>query len=236
MENLSQQLGIRKPFISPHHPQANGKLESLHIFIKSYVWKFSVNGVLGWDQFNLFPNEHSQESPHFLYFGQDSYLLHIAEFLQLNLRYLALEESMICIDKLRQAYMLAALNKREAHSMQIKQRYGDVPNYKIGDLVMIRNFDKKPTWDAKYVPNFRVVCLIGSRQLEISDPSDRTTKINVGDAHKIVLSDHIISSILDKKVFVRRGKYINYPRLLREVAIIDTFLHENFPQVRIRQK
>ena len=63
--------------------------------------------------------------------------------------------------------MLAALNMREAHSKQTKQRYGDLPNYKIGDLVMIRNFDKKSTWDAKYVPNFRVLHLSGSRQLEV---------------------------------------------------------------------
>ena len=37
MENLLQQLGIRKTFISPYHPQANGKLESLHRFIKDCV-------------------------------------------------------------------------------------------------------------------------------------------------------------------------------------------------------
>ena len=76
MENLSQQLGIRKTFISSCHPQANGKLESSHRFIKDCIKKFSVDGVLEWDKllpyataaFNWFPNEHSQESPHFLYF------------------------------------------------------------------------------------------------------------------------------------------------------------------------
>ena len=73
MENLSQQLGIRKTFISPHHPQANGKLNSSHRFIKDCVWKFSIDGFLEWNQlspyataaFNQFPNEHSQESLHF---------------------------------------------------------------------------------------------------------------------------------------------------------------------------
>ena len=74
IENLFQQLGIRKTFISSHHLQANGKLESSHRFIKACVWKFSVDGVFEWDQllphataaFNQFPNEHSQEIPHFL--------------------------------------------------------------------------------------------------------------------------------------------------------------------------
>ena len=71
-ENLSQQLGIKKTFISPHHPQANGKLKSSQRFIKDCVRKFSINSVLEWDQlllyatatFNWFPNKHSQESPH----------------------------------------------------------------------------------------------------------------------------------------------------------------------------
>ena len=37
VENLSQQLGIRKTFISYCQPQANGKLESSHRFIKDCV-------------------------------------------------------------------------------------------------------------------------------------------------------------------------------------------------------
>ena len=109
IENLSQKLGIRKTFIFLCHPQTNGKLESSYGFIKDCVWKFSVDGVLEWDQllpyataaFNWFPNEHSQESPHLLYFGCDSYLLHLAAFLQPKLRYLDLDVGVICLDKLR---------------------------------------------------------------------------------------------------------------------------------------
>ena len=37
---------------------------------------------------------------------------------------------MICLDKLQQAYMLAARNKREAQSKQSKQKYDDIPNYR----------------------------------------------------------------------------------------------------------
>ena len=37
--------------------------------------------------------------------------------------------------------MLAALNMREAQSKQPKHKYDGVPNYHIGDLVMIKNFD-----------------------------------------------------------------------------------------------
>ena len=66
---------------------------------------------------------------------------------------------MICLDKLRQAYMLAALNTKEACSRQSKDKYDDVPWYKIGDLVIIKNFDKKSNWDVKFIPNFQLMQL-----------------------------------------------------------------------------
>ena len=68
-----------------------------------------------------FLNEHSQESPHFLYFRCDPYLPHLAAFLQPKLRYLGSDKGMIGLDKLRQAYMLAALNTKEDHSKQSKK-------------------------------------------------------------------------------------------------------------------
>ena len=80
------------------------------------------------------------------------------------------------------------------------------------------------------------MCLIGSRQLEVSDPTGRITKINVCDVHKILQSDHIVNSIPDELVLGRRGKYINDPPVLKEVAVIDVFLDENFPHARIKQK
>ena len=88
--------------------------------------------------FNWFLYEHCQESPHFLYFRCDPYLPHLAAFLHPKLRYLGWNEGMIHLDKLTQPYMLTALNTKEAHSKQNKDKYDDVPQYKIGDLVMIK--------------------------------------------------------------------------------------------------
>ena len=61
-------------------------------------------------------------------------------------------------------------------------------------------------------------------------------KDNVCDVHKILPWDQIVNLIPDEQVFGRRGRYINDPYILKEVAITDTFLHENFPHVRIKQK
>ena len=71
IEHLAQQLGVKKTYVSPCHPQSNGKLESSHQFIKDCKRKFPIDGILEWDQllsyataaFNWLPTEHSQESP-----------------------------------------------------------------------------------------------------------------------------------------------------------------------------
>ena len=127
IEHLTELISIKKTYISPHHPQPNGKLESSHRFIKDWIWKLLIDSTLEWDQllpyatvaFICFPIEHSQKSPHFLYFGHDPYLPHLAAFLQPKLRYLGSDKGITCLDKLRQTYMLASLDAEEAHSQQI---------------------------------------------------------------------------------------------------------------------
>ena len=59
--------------------------------------------------------------------------------------------------------MPAVLNTKQAPSEQDKEKYDDVPQYKIGDLVMVKNFDKNSNWDTKAIPNFRIIRLIGPR-------------------------------------------------------------------------
>ena len=71
------------------------------------------------------------------------------------------------------------------------------------------------TWDTKYVPNFRVVKLIGTKQLEVSDLTGRLRKVNISDVHKILPEDFIVSCILDKQIFTRKGKYINDSCILK---------------------
>ena len=83
----------------------------------------------------------------------------------------------------------------------------------------------------KYVPNFRIVKCIGTRVLEVSDPTDRLRKVNVSDVHKILPADFIVSCILDKQVFARKGRYINDPCALKEVSVTDAFLQDYFPDI-----
>ena len=65
---------------------------------------------------------------------------------------------------------------------------------------MIKSLDKKSTWDTKYVPNFKVVRLLGRRK-----------KVNISDIHKILPADFIVSCILDEQIFAQEGQEYKWP-------------------------
>ena len=102
--------------------------------------------------------------------------------------------------------MLARLNTKEAHSKQKCDIHDDIPKFKMCNLIVIKTFDKKSNCDKKYVTNFRVIKLIGTRQLEVSDLTGSLWKVNISDGHKILPADFIVSCIPDKQVFARKGK------------------------------
>ena len=142
--------------------------------LKTAVGKFSIDCTLEWAELLPYRNCCIQLVPQWAPTGISPFFYTLTETLtyltlQLsysqNLRYLGSNEGMTHLHKLRQTYMLTALNTKEAHSQHDRDKYDDIPQYKIGNLIMIKNFNKKLNWDAKYIPNFRIIRLIGTRQL-----------------------------------------------------------------------
>ena len=86
------------------------------------------------------------------------------------------------------------------------------------------------------MPNFRIIRLIGPRQLEVSDLTGRLWKVNISHMHNILPSDFIISSIPEWTSLCQKRKHINDPHILKEVSVTDVFLQENFLNIRIRHK
>ena len=109
-----------------------------------------------------------------------------------------MDEGITHPNKLLQTYMLPVLNTKEAHPIQICDKHNDIPEFKIGVLIMVKNVYRESNWDTKYVPNFRVIKLIGMRQLEFPDLTDRLWKVNILDIHKILPADFIVSCIPDE--------------------------------------
>ena len=101
----------------------------------------------------------------------------------------------------RKIYLLL---DKEACSKQNIEKYDNILQHKIGYLVMIKMLIKLK-WDAKYIPNFRIIRLIGTRQLEVSNPTGRLRKVDICDVHKILPSDFIVSCIPDEQVFPEKA-------------------------------
>ena len=79
-EEMAKQLEVERKIYSPvYRPQANGRIEGFHKFLKECICKHMVNN-LEWDDilslaaaaYNWFPNEHSKEPAFFLMFGWDT--------------------------------------------------------------------------------------------------------------------------------------------------------------------
>ena len=101
-EEVAKQLGVERKIYSPvYRPQANGRIEGFHKFLKECISKHMVNS-LEWDNiltlaataYNWFPNEHSKEPAFFLVFGQDV-VTHFAELVKLKHED-TLETSKVC--------------------------------------------------------------------------------------------------------------------------------------------
>ena len=79
-EEVAEKLGIERKVYSPaYRPQANGRIEGFHKYLKECIGKH-IFQYLEWDDiahlakaaYNYMPNQHSKESSFFLMFGRDA--------------------------------------------------------------------------------------------------------------------------------------------------------------------
>ena len=70
-------------------------------------------------------------------FGRDMYIPPIAHLLQPKLRYLEDKSSLLSVEMLREAYMLAAINLKRVRDRQLMKRRKEIPKFKIGDLELL---------------------------------------------------------------------------------------------------
>ena len=147
----------------PYRPQYNGKIEGFHKYLKSGIAKHIVNNM-EWDEFtdlataayNFVPNVSSKESPFFLMFGRDPYMS-LNKLLSQAMRYLGADECIPNLEVLQNLLQMTtaqieyAATKRNQHFKPVKPH-----NFKVGDLVLVRNHTSK-TFQEKYQDSYRVV-------------------------------------------------------------------------------
>ena len=78
-DKVTKDLGIKRIFSAPYHPQSNGKLETFHKFLKPTLKKMCADDQDNWDDYveqvlgtyRGVPNLTIGESPFFLVYGRD---------------------------------------------------------------------------------------------------------------------------------------------------------------------
>ena len=141
-EEVAEKLGIkRKVYSSSYRPQANGRIEGFHKYLKECIGKH-IHRHLEWDDithlataaYNYMPNQHSKESPFFLMLGRDA----VTNFITPDIRYVGDDYSRLKLDVMKDIYCLVTYNIKLARERMLKNQ-GPInkPEINIGDLVLV---------------------------------------------------------------------------------------------------
>ena len=106
-DKVTKDLGIKRIFSAPYHPQSNGKLETFHKFLKPPLKRMCAEDQDNWDDYieqvlgtyRGVPNLTTAEAPFFLVYGRDgNQPLH--QLLQPPTRFLGDPDSgLLCLDQ-----------------------------------------------------------------------------------------------------------------------------------------
>ena len=173
-KEVADQLEVEyKVYTPPYRSQCNGKIEGFHKYLKSCIAKHIINNM-EWDDFmdlataayNFLPNVTSKESPFFLMFGRDPYMS-LNKLLSQAIRYLGTDEGIPDLEALQNLLQMTT-TQIEYTATNRNQSFKPVKphNFKVGDLVLVRNHMSK-AFQEKYQDSYRVVKLLGKNQLEV---------------------------------------------------------------------
>ena len=104
---------------------------------------------LGCAAYNFIPNEHSKESPFFLFFGRDP-ILPLNMLLGTKLRYLGNDKNILSLEAMKNMYEIVPTNLKMAREQRESQDDPKPIHLQPGDTVLIQNHAKGPFWSNVY--------------------------------------------------------------------------------------
>ena len=178
-----------------------------------------------WDDFtdlataayNFILNVTLKESPFFLMFGRDPYML-LNRLLSQAMRYLGTDEGIPDLEALQNLLQMTttqieyATTKRNQSFKPVKPH-----NFKVGDLVLVTNHTSK-AFQEKYQDSYRVVKLLGKNQLKVKDQNNCIRQVHVVDVKKTTMPDVLVKSIPDYKQFGRAAKLRLNPNNIEDLG------------------
>ena len=217
---ITKDLGIKRVFSAPYHPQSNGKLETFHKFLKPTLKKMCAEDQDNWDDYikqvlgtyRGVPNLTTGQSPFFLVYGRDgNQPLH--QLLQPLTRFLGNQDSgLLCLDQHRLSVSIAKKYLDDHRFLTVEKMTDRTePGFKVGDRVYFKN--KTPgKWDLKWRAGYRIV-RIECKGCYLHIENQATGKIRSCNVKDIVLEP--VSELWNvNPEFGRASKFINHPNNL----------------------
>ena len=179
---LASELGFIKLYTSPYPSTSNSIIECTHSFLKAYLRKLISNHQIDCDGiahitaivYNVFPHSSAGEAPIYLMFGHNPFMPTLFKLLIPKLRYMCNEKYRITSDTMQELYMMAGLNLEMASDRcPLPIRDPDKIDFKIGDMVLIKNHTPKDTFDSKYQSSFRICKKTLDKAFDVQDSAGK---------------------------------------------------------------
>ena len=155
-------------------PQANGRLEGWHQFLKFCIAKHIRGTDVEWDDliplaisaYNFFSCQSTKESPFVLMFGRD-HITPLAKLLEPKPKFYGEKGVSLQMDTLCKLYTVVAKNIRQAREKQPRQE--TIPmKIQVNDLVLVKD-PESAAFKPRYMPNYRVTAIYGKNRIEVQD-------------------------------------------------------------------
>ena len=211
MKQICDELEIKQVFSPVYTPQANGRLEGWHRFLKSYIAKHIRGTDVEWDDliplvvsaYNFFPCQSSKESPFVLMFGRDP-ITPIAKLLEPKLKFYGEKGVSLRMDTLHKLYTVAAENicrAREKHPRQKTVEY----KFQVNDLVLVKD-PESAVFEPRYMPNYRIVAIHGKNRIEVQDEKGNRSIRRSGHVKPCQPTEKVCHQLLPQEVYEQYGR------------------------------
>ena len=211
MKQICEDLDIKQVFSPVYTPQANGRLEGWHRFLKSCIAKHIRGAEVEWDDliplavsaYNFFPCQSSKESPFVLMFGRDP-ITPIAKLLEPKLKFYGEKGVSLRMDTLRKLYTVVAENIRKAREKQPRQE-ATPPKIQVNDLVLVKDLESA-VFEPRYMPNYRVTAIFGRNRIEVQDEKGNKSVRRAGHVKVCNPVDKVINQLPPQTVYEQYGR------------------------------
>ena len=211
MKQICEDLDIKQVFSPVYTPQANGRLEGWHRFLKACIAKHIRGADVEWDDliplavsaYNFFPCQSSKEAPFVLKFSRDP-ITPIAKLLEPKLKFYGEKGTGVNMDTLRKLYTVVAQNIRKAREKQPRQETVP-PKLKVNDLVLVKD-PESAAFDPKYMPNYRVMAIYGRNRIEVQDEKGSKSVRRAAHVKRCEPVDKVVAQLPPQAVYEQYGR------------------------------